>query len=89
VTPSTGRPGGKVNLNSGAESTIHTLLTMETLDANPALKAEALGINKTVGVNGITVVEAESGIITGSGSVITRHRRGLVRPSGPAVPTSR
>jgi hypothetical protein len=64
-------PGGNVNLNSGAESTIHTLLTMEALDANPALKAEALGINKTVGVNGLTVVEAESGTITGSGSVVT------------------
>ena len=64
-------PGGNVNLNSGAESTIHTLLTMEALDANPALKAEALGINKTVGVNGISVVEAESGTITGSGSVVT------------------
>src|SRR5664280_257647 len=64
-------PGGAANLNSGAESTIHTLLTMETLDANPALKAEALGINKTVGVNGISVVEAESGTITGSGSVVT------------------
>jgi hypothetical protein len=61
---------GKVNLNSGAESTIHTLLTMETLDANPALKAEALGINKTVGVNGISVVEAESGTIKGNGSVV-------------------
>jgi hypothetical protein len=64
-------PGGSVNLNSGAESTIHTLLTMEALDANPALKAEALGINKTVGVNGLRVVEAESGTITGSGSVVT------------------
>ena len=63
-------PGGNVNLNSGAESTIHTLLTMEALDANPALKAEALGINKTVGVNGLSVVEAESGTITGSGSVV-------------------
>src|ERR1019366_5746422 len=42
----------------------------EALDANPALKAEALGINKTVGVNGISVVEAESGTITGSGSVV-------------------
>src|SRR5664280_3698618 len=62
-------PGGNVNRNSGAESTIHTLLTMEALDANPALKAEALGINKTVGVNGLSVVEAESGTITGSGSV--------------------
>lgn len=64
-------PGGNVNLNSGAESTIHTLLTMEALDANPALKAEALGINKTVGVNGLRVVEAESGTITGNGSVVT------------------
>ena len=64
-------PVGKVNMNSGAESTIHTLLTMETLDANPALKAEALGINKTVGVHGLHVVEAESGTITGSGSVVT------------------
>ena len=64
-------PGGKVNLNSGAESTIHTLLTMEALDANPALKAEALGINRTVGVNGLSVVEAESGAITGIGSVVT------------------
>ncbi|HEY8296284.1 MAG TPA: hypothetical protein VIG41_13155, partial [Micrococcaceae bacterium] len=30
---------GRVNPNSGAESTIHTLLTMLTLDANPQLKA--------------------------------------------------
>jgi hypothetical protein len=63
-------PGGSVNLNSGAESTIHTLLTMEALDANPALKAEALGINRTVRVNGLRVVEAESGTITGDGSVV-------------------
>jgi hypothetical protein len=64
-------PGGNVNLNSGAESTIHTLLTMEALDASPALKAEALGINKTISTNGLSVVEAESGTITGSGSVVT------------------
>jgi hypothetical protein len=64
-------PGGKVNLNSGAESTIHTLLTMETLDANPALKAKALGISKTVAIDGLKVVEAESGTIAGSGSVVT------------------
>ena len=63
-------PGGNVNLNSGAESTIHTLLTMEALDANPALKAEALGINKTVGVNGLSVVDANSGTITGNGSLV-------------------
>jgi len=63
-------PGGSVNLNSGAESTIHTLLTMLTLDANPMLKAKALGINKTVSVSGLSVVEAESGTFIG-GSVVT------------------
>ena len=61
---------GTANLNSGAESTIHTLLTMETLDANPALKAKVLGINKKVATNGLSVVEAESGTIAGSGSVV-------------------
>ena len=64
-------PGGQVNLNSGAESTIHTLLAMLTLDANPNLKAKALGITKTVSTSGLSVVEAESGTITGSGSVVT------------------
>lgn len=64
-------PGGQVNTNSGAESTIHTLLTMLTLDANPVLKAKALGINKTTSINGLKVVEAESGVIAGSGSVVT------------------
>jgi hypothetical protein len=64
-------PGGQANQNSGAESTIHTLLTMETLDANPVLKAKTLGISKTIGIDGLTVVEAESGTITGSGTVVT------------------
>ena len=35
---------GRVNLNSGAESTIHALLSMLVLDAHPELKAAALGI---------------------------------------------
>ncbi|BCW43551.1 hypothetical protein [Arthrobacter sp. StoSoilB5] len=61
---------GRVNPNSGAESTIHALLTMLALDADPALKAKALGINKTVSTNGLSVVEAESGTIGGSGSVV-------------------
>ena len=64
-------PSGAVNHNSGAESTIHTLLTMLTLDANPVLKAKALGINKIVAITGLSVVEAESGTITGSGTVVT------------------
>ena len=63
-------PSGAVNTNSGAESTIHTLLTMETLDANPQLKAQALGISKTVSLKGLSVVEAESGTLTGSATVV-------------------
>ncbi len=61
---------GRVNPNSGAESTVHALLTMLALDANPALKAKALGINKTVGTSGLSVVEAEAGTITGTGAVV-------------------
>lgn len=56
---------GRVNRNSGAESTIHALLSMLLLDANPGLKAKALGINKTVANHGLSVVEAETGDITG------------------------
>ena len=33
-------PDGRVNPNSGAESTIHALLTMLALDANPELKSQ-------------------------------------------------
>ncbi|HEX5333187.1 MAG TPA: hypothetical protein VFW79_11145 [Cellulomonas sp.] len=62
-------PGGKVNLNSGAESTIHTLLTMLTLDANPGLKAKTMAIDATVAIDGLTVVEAESGTLAG-GTVV-------------------
>ncbi|MDQ6739601.1 MAG: hypothetical protein M3021_04325, partial [Actinomycetota bacterium] len=60
---------GRINPNSGAESTIHTLLSMLNLDATPSLKAKALAINKTVGTHGLSVVEAESGSITG-GTVV-------------------
>ncbi|POH70873.1 hypothetical protein C3B59_03740 [Cryobacterium zongtaii] len=63
-------PDGRVNPNSGAESTIHALFSMLTLDANPDLKAAALGINATVATHGLSVVEAESGVITG-GTVTT------------------
>jgi hypothetical protein len=61
---------GRVNPNSGAESTIHALLSMLLLDANPALKAQTLGINRTVEYHGLSVVEAETGAITG-GAVVT------------------
>jgi len=61
---------GRVNANSGAESTIHALLSMLTLDAHPELKAAAQGVTATVGTHGLSVVEAESGVITG-GTVTT------------------
>ena len=63
-------PDGRVNPNSGAESTIHALLTMLALDANPGLKAKALGITRTVSTHGLSVVEAESGTIAGNGTVV-------------------
>lgn len=63
-------PDGRVNPNSGAESTIHALLTMLALDADPALKTAALGINRTESTHGLSVVEAESGTISGSGAVV-------------------
>ena len=64
-------PSGAVNHNSGAESTIHTLLAMLTLDRNPVLRARALGIDRTVAIEGLSVVEAESGVLTGDGAVVT------------------
>ncbi|MGO4807589.1 hypothetical protein AB4089_20990 [Arthrobacter sp. 2MCAF15] len=63
-------PDGRVNPNSGAESTIHALLTMLALDANPGLKTKALGINRTVSTHGLSVIEAESGTIAGNGTVV-------------------
>lgn len=61
---------GRINPNSGAESTIHALLTMLALDADPGLRAKALGISVTEGTNGLSVVEAEAGTITGNGTVV-------------------
>lgn len=60
---------GRVNPNSGAESTIHTLLSMLALDATPELRAKALGISSTVATDGLKVAEAESGAVTG-GTVV-------------------
>ena len=53
-------PAGKVNQNSGAESTIHGLLTMIALDGNPAVKQIAMtaGVQEVVGVQ---YVQAEDG----------------------------
>ena len=53
-------PGGIVNRNSGAESTIHGLLTMQVLDAHPDLAALARE-SASIGLrDGLQVYEAES-----------------------------
>ena len=62
---------GDVNTNCGAESTIHTELSMLALDAHPAVKAIAIGLTSKTAVSGITTVEAESGVLTGPASIAT------------------
>ena len=62
---------GTVNRNSGAESTIHGLLTMLTLDANPDLAALAKAAGPVLVRDGPRTVEAESGRLGGPVSVIT------------------
>jgi hypothetical protein len=60
---------GTVNLNSGAESTIHGLLTMLALDAHPAIRriAETASVRDRVAP---FVVEAEGGTLSGNASVV-------------------
>lgn len=60
---------GTVNRNSGAESTIHGLLTMIALDAHPAVRNLATGWRSTPVRAGLTSVEAESAIRTNGDKV--------------------
>jgi hypothetical protein len=62
---------GRVNKNSGAESTIHGLLTMQRLDANPDLAATAEASASILVRDGLQVIEAESGTLTEGAVVIT------------------
>jgi hypothetical protein len=57
---------GTVNENSGAESTIHGLLTMLALDAHPGVAKLATSIDGLGARNGLRVVEAEDATTTGS-----------------------
>ena len=61
---------GRVNVNSGAESTIHGQLAMLALDAHPAAAALAASVTGYA-FHGLTVVEAESGTLTGGATVVT------------------
>src|SRR5450756_9144 len=64
--PATGRTfdglnaDGVVNQNSGAESTIHGLLSMLALDARPDVAAAAQSATTLVAQDGVQVVEAET-----------------------------
>lgn len=51
---------GRVNRNSGAESTIHGLLTMLLLDANPDIAALATSITGLTSFSGLRVLDAET-----------------------------
>lgn len=73
--PATGRTidgisgDGVVNSNSGAESTIHGLLTMLALDANPDV-ASAARVSGIVSRVGTTTVQAEDATTTGAAHVV-------------------
>ncbi len=75
--PSTGRTydgiggDGVLNRNSGAESTIHGLLSMLALDARPSLATAAQASTTLAGQDGVDVVEAESASTTGEARVVT------------------
>lgn len=64
------QPDGTVNRNSGAESTIHGLLTALALDAHPGVKRQALSLTEVADREGLTWMEAE-GAVTTTGEVST------------------
>ncbi len=74
--PATGRtfdgiePDGRVNPNSGAESTIHGLLTMLTLDQYPRLAHRAMVAGRVEHVTW-QLVEAEDGTLSGDATAVT------------------
>ncbi|HEX5727908.1 hypothetical protein [Microbacterium sp.] len=55
---------GGINRNSGAESTIHGLLSMIALDARPGLAARASSVTTIAERAGLELVEAESAVET-------------------------
>ena len=75
--PATGRTydgvsgAGEVNRNSGAESTIHGLLSMLALDAHPQVAATVARDASVLTQDGVSVVEAESAQTTGDANVVT------------------
>jgi hypothetical protein len=63
-------PDATLNLNSGAESTIFGLLTMEALDANPDIAAIARASASVQFRDGQQTIEAEAATLTGAAEVV-------------------
>ncbi|MFJ4221221.1 hypothetical protein [Curtobacterium luteum] len=61
---------GTVNRGCGAESAIHTALSMLALDAHPAVRGSAETVTSRTDVDGITTVEAEGGALGGDAAVV-------------------
>lgn len=65
------QPDGSINRNSGAESTIHGLLSALALDAHPSVAARATSVTTAGERAGISFVQAED-VVSGDGvSVVT------------------
>lgn len=75
--PATGRTydgvsgDGVINRNSGAESTIHGLLSMLALDRQPAVAALARQLTSSRSQTGLSVMEAEAGQLSDGAAVVT------------------
>lgn len=62
---------GVINRNSGAESTIHGLLSMLALSPSLAADAQALALSGPRALSGLQVVEAEAATLSGGATVVT------------------
>lgn len=75
---------GRVNRNSGAESTIHGLLAMQLLDARPDVAAVARSITGLPAHDGLRVLDAESARL-GAGCEVVRPAKGAWTGEGNLV----
>lgn len=75
---------GRVNRNSGAESTIHGLLAMQLLDARPDVAAVARSITGLAAHDGLRVLDAEAARL-GAGCEVVRPVEGAWTGEGNLV----
>lgn len=73
-------PDGTLNPNAGAESTIHALLTMLVLDADP-VAAQVARVPRLAGRVPQTVLEAERGALRGGATVVSQPVPPAPQPS--------